>query len=421
MIRKIAFTLLCLTAFISYSQNSTISPYSFFGLGDFRSSATMENQQMGSLGIYGDSIHVNLQNPAAYGKLKLTTYAFGGAHREFRLESAEEQQSTSVTNMEYITLAFPVGNKMGIGLGTKPRTALGYALDAESVDQNGDTVTNIFSGEGGLNQAFLSVGYSILPNLQIGITAKFNWGQLENQQLQSVENVQFGTIDTKESNIKGYDFNYGLTWTPKIGKRHSLFTSARVNTQANLVSSNSQIIGSFSTDNGNEVEVVDVDLDALGLRNTELKIPTRYSFGLGYGQDKKWFLGAEYSLQDWSDFENEFQGAENVIYGEASTISFGGYFIPDYASFTSYMKRVNYRAGLRYDKTGLMINGKEINNFGITFGLGLPLGGSFSNINIGFELGRRGTTDANLIEETYLKFGVGLSFNDRWFQKRKIN
>ena len=82
---------------------------------------------------------------------------------------------------------------------------------------------------------------------------------------------------------------------------------------------------------------------------------------------------------------------------------------------------MNYRAGLRYDKTGLIINGKEINNFGITFGLGLPLGGSFSNINIGFELGRRGTTDANLIEETYLKFGVGLSLNDRWFQKRKIN
>ena len=50
-----------------------------------------------------------------------------------------------------------------------------------------------------------------------------------------------------------------------------------------------------------------------------------------------------------------------------------------------------------------MINGKEINNFGITFGLGLPLGGSFSNINLGFELGRRGTTDADLIEESYFK------------------
>ena len=421
MIRKIAFTLLCFTAFISYAQNSTISPYSFFGLGDFRSAASMENQQMGSLGILADSIHVNLQNPAAYGKLRLTTYAFGGAHREFQLETFEEEQTTSVTNMEYITLGFPVGKRMGVGLGTKPRTALGYALDAENIDENGDVVTNIFTGEGGLNQVFLSLGFEIFPTLHLGATVKYNFGKLENQRLQSIENVQFGTIDTRISDINGWDFNYGLTWAPKIGQKYTLYTSARVNTQANLVSSNSQVIGSFSTDNGDEVEVVDVDLDALGLRNTELKIPTRSSFGLGFGQEKKWFLGAEYSMQDWNDFENVFQGAENVIYGEASTISFGGYFIPDYASFTSYLKRVNYRAGLRYDKTGLLINGKEINNFGITFGLGLPLGGSFSNINIGFELGRRGTTDANLIEETYLKFGVGLSLNDRWFQKRKIN
>ena len=421
MIRKIAFTVLCFTAFISYAQNSTISPYSFFGIGDLRSSASMENQQMGGLGILADSIHLNLQNPAAYGKLRLTTYAFGGAHREFQLETFEDQQSTSVTNMEYIALAFPIGSKFGVGLGTKPRSAVGYALDTESFDENGDLVTNIFSGEGGLNQVFLSLGVEILPNLHIGATAKYNFGKMENQRLQSVEDVQFGTIDTRISDVNGYDLNYGLTWSPKIGSNYTLFTSARVNTQANLTSENTQIIGSFSTDNGDEVEVVVVDLEALGLKNTDLKIPTRASVGLGFGKEKKWFMGAEYSFQDWSDFENTFQGAEGVVYSEASTISFGGYFIPDYASFSSYLKRVNYRAGLRYDKTGLIINGKEINNFGITFGLGLPLGGSFSNINIGFELGRRGTTDANLIEESYFKLGIGLSLNDRWFQKRKIN
>ena len=118
---------------------------------------------------------------------------------------------------------------------------------------------------------------------------------------------------------------------------------------------------------------------------------------------------------------NEFVDAESLEYIDAYSLALGMYYIPDYASFTSYARRVNYRAGLRYDKTGLVINDKEINNFGITFGAGLPLGGSFSNINLGFELGRRGTTAANLIEESYFKFSVGLSLNDRWFQKRKIN
>ncbi len=421
MIRKIAIAVLCCTALTSYAQNSTISPYSFFGIGDLRSGATIENQQMGGIGMYTDSIHLSLQNPAAYGKLKLTTYTFGGSHREFRLKTFEEEQRTAVTNMEYIGLAFPISKKMGVGLGIKPRSSVGYALEGESIDENGDLVTNIFTGEGGINQTFLSLGVQILPNLHIGATIKYNFGVLESQRLQSVEGVQLGTIDSRESDITGFDFNYGLTYTPKIGEKYTLFTSARVNTQGNLESTNTQRIGSFDVITGGEVEVVEVDLEAIGLKNTELKIPTATSFGLGFGQEKKWFIGAEYTFQDYSSFENLLIDADNLQYTEASTMALGLHFIPDYASFTSYLKRVNYRAGLRYDKTGLVLNGKEIENFGITFGLGLPLGGAFSNMNIGFELGRRGTTAAGLIEESYLKFGIGLSLNDRWFQKRKIN
>ena len=132
-------------------------------------------------------------------------------------------------------------------------------------------------------------------------------------------------------------------------------------------------------------------------------------------------MGAEYSFQQLSSFENTFLRIENVTYNDASSIGFGGYFIPNYSSFTNYFSRITYRAGLRYDQTGMIVNNKEINNFGITFGFGLPLGSNFSNLNLGFELGRRGTTDAGLIEESYFKVNVGLSLNDKWFIKRKIN
>ena len=136
--------------------------------------------------------------------------------------------------------------------------------------------------------------------------------------------------------------------------------------------------------------------------------------GIGYGEDYKWFVGAEYSFQEMSSFENVFLGSANVAYEDASSFAFGAFLTPDHDSFTSYLKRVTYRAGLRLDKTGMLVNDVDINNFGITFGLGLPLGRSFSNLNLG-------TTRADLIEESYFKFNVGLSLNDRWFQKRKIN
>ncbi|MBR9853815.1 MAG: hypothetical protein GYB37_04445 [Algicola sp.] len=420
MIKQILIAFFCVAAHGLFAQNGTISPYSYFGVGDHRNNGTVDNQMMGGMSMYGDSIHINLSNPAAYSKLKLTTYTAGISHREYRLKDWSEEQNLSVTNLDYLSIGFPILDKMGVGFGIMPYSSVGYSLN--SVLDNGQgEVTNVYEGDGGINRLYASVGFEPIKNLSLGVTVNYNFGNFEYQRIQSVEGVQFGTLDNRESKINGYDFNYALNYNPTIKDKYTIYTSVLVNTQGNLVSKNTQTLGSFSLSNGNNVEVIDVDLDASNLRNTELKIPTRTTLGLGFGENKKWFLGAEYSFQQMSDFENRFLGLENVTYSDANTYAFGGYWVPDYRALSGYFKRVTYRAGLRYDVSGLVVNEKEINNFGITFGLGLPLGSSFSNLNLGFELGKRGTTDANLIEESYFKVNVGLSLNDRWFQQRKIN
>jgi hypothetical protein len=38
---------------------------------------------------------------------------------------------------------------------------------------------------------------------------------------------------------------------------------------------------------------------------------------------------------------------------------------------------------LKYEKTGLVVNGESINDVGLTLGLGLPITGTISNVNIG--------------------------------------
>ena len=53
--------------------------------------------------------------------------------------------------------------------------------------------------------------------------------------------------------------------------------------------------------------------------------------------------------------------------------------------------------------------------------MGLPVGRIFSNANVGVEIGKRGTTNANLVQENFINFQVSLSLNDRWFEKRKFN
>jgi hypothetical protein len=132
-------------------------------------------------------------------------------------------------------------------------------------------------------------------------------------------------------------------------------------------------------------------------------------------------LGGKIAYQKTYGQENTYNKASNVGYGRFGSVSLGGYYIPNYNSFSSYAKRIVYRGGLKYEKTGLMINSESINDMGLTLGVGLPISGSFSNVNLGFELGKKGTTNANLVQENYANFSVSFSLNDKWFVKRKFD
>ena len=210
MIRKFLVAALAMMALQVYGQNSTISPYSYFGLGELRAGGTIENQLMGRLSMYTDSVHLNFNNPAAYGKLKLTTYAAGVSLKQVDLENGTESQNANVSALEYLALGFPVSPYAGVGFGIKPYSSVGYSLSSQSVNSNGDTVTNVFTGEGGLNQVHFTLGINPIKNVYLGATVNYNFGNLENERIQSVENVQFGTLDRRTQRVKGYDFNYGF-------------------------------------------------------------------------------------------------------------------------------------------------------------------------------------------------------------------
>ena len=61
-----------------------------------------------------------------------------------------------------------------------------------------------------------------------------------------------------------------------------------------------------------------------------------------------------------------------------------------------------------------MINNKNLDDFGINFGVSLPVGNA-SLFNLGFKFGQQGTTSDGLIKENYLKLNLGMTFNDRSF------
>ena len=80
---------------------------------------------------------------------------------------------------------------------------------------------------------------------------------------------------------------------------------------------------------------------------------------------------------------------------------------------------MHYRLGFTYNKTYLRLRGQDINEYGFSLGLGIPLRGMKTVLNVGAEYGSRGNTSQNLIRESFFKIVVGFSIYERWFIKRK--
>lgn len=416
MIKKIIISACLLLSLMSFSQEGTSSPYSFYGVGEVRFKGTLENRSMAGVSVAPDTIHINLQNPASYANLKLTTFTMGGSRTNTKLKTDSQTAKTQRATLDYIAVGLPLG-KFGAGFGLIPYTSVGYKI--QSLSEDASQNSKRFNGNGGLNKVFLGLGYKIAPNLSVGADVHYNFGKIETNNLEFIPFVPIGSRELNTADLSGVNFNFGVMYQYKINKKVDFFSSINFTPQSNLTSNNTRSIATVSYNSNFDLLVVDEYPNQT--TTTNLKLPNKISFGAGIGDTKKWLIGVDVTLQNAGNLANSYNTIDNVTYKSYSKFSVGGFYVPNYKSFTSYAKRITYRYGFKYEKTGLVINSVPINDVGLTLGLGLPIIGSFSNVNFGFELGKKGTTTAGLIQENYTNFSVSFSLNDRWFVKTKFN
>jgi hypothetical protein len=420
MIKKIFVSLCMLATAVVFSQENSASPYSYYGIGDQKFKGTVENRAMGGLGVQADSIHLNLQNPASYNALRMTTFTIGAGNTGTTFKTSSQESKANRTSLDYLAVALPF-KKIGFAFGLMPYTAVGYRIQNTAVDPaDGITRDRRFTGKGGLNRAFIGASYNIFKGFSLGADFQYNFGNIETKSIVGIEDVQYPTRELNETDYSGYSFNIGAMYQSKINEKLSIHASATYTPESTLNAITNRRFSAI-TDVNFEGIVEDISFDEI---NEDVKIASKYSFGAGIGENRKWFAGAEYSAQGANKLANRFDDVTSAGFESSYRISVGGYYVPNYMSYNSYLNRITYRAGVRYENTGLVVNGEEIKDLGLSLGVGLPLGGSYvgsSNLNLGFEMGKRGTTSAGLVQENYVGLFVSLSFNDRWFVKRRYN
>jgi len=429
MIKKIIFFLTVVISAQAFSQRSTSSPYSYFGVGEEFGTRTVEQISMGGIGAaFSSDKYLNFINPASLSELRYATYAFGLLNNGLTVKDANTNQTSNSTNLSYFSFAFPVSESMAVIFGLQPTSSVGYSLINTTTNADGDPVDiTQFSGAGDVNRVYGGFGLKIFKGFSVGLEADFLFGNIKNNVLNIREDVALATKNVEDSNIRGASVKVGAQYKTNIKGDLNLNVGASFKLSNTLKATGTEDLYSLSLGvSGFEVPRDTIFSDAL---RGNLQRPTETVLGIGLGKTNKWYAAINYKFQDALVATGYLDNtAQSFQYGQANRISAGGFFIPKINSISSYWQRVTYRAGVKYEKLGLLVNGTpgsntftDINDFGISFGLGLPLGNRLSNLNVGFEYGKKGTTANGLLEEKYFNVRLSLSFNDKWFKKRIID
>ena len=220
MIKKIIFFLAVVISAQAFSQRSTSSPYSYFGVGEEFGTRTVEQISMGSIGAaYSSNRYLNFANPASLSELRFATYVFGVLNNELTIKDADIKQSTNSTNLSYFSFAFPVSKKMAVIFGMQPTSSVGYSLINTLSDLDGDPIEiTQFSGTGDVNRIYGGFGLKLFKGFSVGLEADFLFGNIQNNVLNAREEVTLATKNIEDSNIRGGSVKLGAQYKTNIVK-----------------------------------------------------------------------------------------------------------------------------------------------------------------------------------------------------------
>lgn len=405
-------------------NNNTSSPYSRFGVGDLQPYSFGRTVAMGGASLASrNSQQINISNPASYTALDSLVFMF-----EFGLNSKFANYSSDISsnnandiNFSYFALNFQITNWMAASMGLTPFSDVGYDVMVNDKIANAGDIVYRYSGEGSLSRAYLGLAVQPIENISVGANLNYLFGMLNRSSETFFLQSEDFYNNFKYESMRLRDFSLGLG----IQATLPLKNNQKINFA--VVLDKPKYTG-FSTNLTQKILNVTVgsstrqDSDTIKYQNQErssIEFPTSLGFGLSYVKEHKLEINADYYMQSWS--KAKFFGETNPILTDLGKFAVGAEWIPEKFSIRSYLSRIAYRAGAKYENSYLLLGSQQIKDFGITFGVGLPIYRSNSTINVSAELGRKGTKKNNLVLENYAKINLSVNLYDLWFIKRRFD
>ena len=401
------------------AQSGTNSPYSQYGLGVLTDQSQGTSRGMNGVGLaLRKGNVVNSLNPASYSAVDSLTMLFdiGLSGQITNFKEGNGKKNANNADFEYVVGSFRLLPKVGASFGILPYSNIGYEYSSTAtLNETFGSVPVTTKGSGGLHQAFVGIGWNVVKPLSIGANVAYFWGTFE-RSISSSSTTYVNDFSRKYSgSVNSYLVTLGAQWEQPLSRKDNLTLGVTVGLGHKLRSS-------YTIENGDSTVY-----DATNV----LSVPMTYGVGLGWTHGTKWFVGADVMMQKWGsvDFPGSVQSGANTVYAlrsgllkDSYKVNVGADYVPN-SSSRNLLSRVHYRIGAGYATPYYYINGKEgPKEMSVSAGFGIPLQNSYNNrsiLNISAQWAH--TSAKDLITENTFRINLGLTFNERWFAKWKVD
>ena len=414
--------MLAAIAMTASAQGGTNSPYSQYGLGVLNDRSQSASRGMNGVGIgLRQGSMANTLNPASYSAVDSLTMIFdmGMAGQFTNFKEGSTRVNAKRASFEYAVGLFRAAKNVGVSFGVLPFSSVGYSYSGSSqyLKEFDTKVPATYNGSGGLRQAFVGVGWRLLKPLSLGVNVAYLWGDYEHiVQTSSVNNIN-ATKKTYSASVSSYNIDFGLQYEQPLSKRDVLTFGATVGLGHKL-----------GADPEYQVQVASNTATTYSV-NDALEIPMSYGVGLSYNHDNRLTVAVDGTLQQWGDLKfpafnsssNQYELTGGMLENRVQ-VNAGVDFVPDAVSLTSYLKRVHYRFGAGLTTPYYNIGGGDApKELSVSIGLGLPIQNAYNNRSVLNISGQfvRSSSDRFITENTF-RINIGLTFNERWFAKWKV-
>ena len=436
-----------------YAQKGTQSPYSVFGLGELRNGKYAYFNALGGTQIANtDSTIITQSNPASYAGIGRNRPIFQvGLNGSFNgLVTEVTDAKTRQFGLDQFQLGLPIGKNLGASFGLTPFSSTGYLISNTIFDGADTLAQKVNEGKGTLSNFHIGIGYKQKlgrkSTLSLGANINYLFG--ESERIESFEYTSYPD-DALHSRVKSstylndFKFDFGIIYQRNL-YRSNFTLAATVSPGTDIAGSTERVAFAYSQSfyqNYSYFSAISdtsefiTDLEGSAYIPLSFKIGGEYRIQPCPGSSLNYLLilKGEYNQQNWSEYKTTFGDAtQDSTLVDRQHYKIGVEYTPNTVSqrnnnFSTYFSKIHYRFGVNYLLSEINLKNTQLQNYGISFGLGLPVlnGNSNTNLNLGVTYNVFGTTENGLIRENNLGLSFGISISpgiyDRWFMKRKYD